>query len=395
MKLLIKKEEEEIFEKEMEDGDLVVKPFQVDCLPNDYNISVLMNLIQRGYLKIPSFQRNYVWNKEMASKFIESIIIGLPIPQIFLFEQSRNDFLVVDGQQRIVTIYLFKKKRFPKNDLGRAVIRKYLSSGTEIPAYELSGTDFEDFNLKLPSRSEERNPLNSKNYDTLPTENGFDFKANFDFNRTIRTMTIRQIEPEHDESSMYEIFSRLNSGGVTLKPQEIRMSLFYSLFFETTLEMNKNDLWRMFLGKKEPLLHMNDVEVLLRSFAMLEMHDQYKSPMKAFLNMFSEKAKKFSDEKIIELQILFDQFWESCEGLDKNSFKNENGKFVISHFEAVFVAVCEQIRNEGLNGRSIDPKSLSALKDDAEFFNASQQRTAENKHVKTRIMKAKTYIVLR
>lgn len=84
----------------------------------------------------------------MASKFIESIIIGLPIPHLFLFEREQNNFLVIDGQQRLVTIYPFKKQRFLKNDAGRSIIRKYLSFGKQIPDSELSGDNFEDFITK-------------------------------------------------------------------------------------------------------------------------------------------------------------------------------------------------------------------------------------------------------
>lgn len=384
-----------VFEKEADEGEVTIKPYEVDSLPNDYNISVLMSFIERGFLKIPSFQRNYVWKRDMASKFIESIIIGLPIPQVFLFEQARNDFLVIDGQQRLVSIYLFKKKRFPKNDAGRAIIRKYLSRGEEIPDNELSGDNFETFTLKLPYTADDKNPLNGKNYDTLPSDKTFDFKGSFDFNRTIRTITIKQIEPDDNCSSMFEIFSRLNSGGVTLKPQEIRMSLFYSSFYDKIIELNYNENWRRFLGKREPDLHMNEVETLVRAFAMYEMYDDYKSPMRVFLNRFSEKAKRYNEAKINELTQLFLDFWVACRDLESNSFKNERGKFVVSHFDAVFVAVCEQIARDGLNGRKIDPNSLAALKADNEFSDASQQRTADATHVKKRILKAKEFIVIR
>ena len=102
-------EVDNLFENEVDEGDIAIKPYEVDCLPNDYNISTLIDLIKRGHIKIPSFQRNYVWKLDTASKFIESVIIGLPIPQVFLFEKERNNFLVIDGQQRLVSVYLFKK----------------------------------------------------------------------------------------------------------------------------------------------------------------------------------------------------------------------------------------------------------------------------------------------
>ena len=285
-------DEIEEFEDEKQEEDSGIRPYEVDCLPNDYNITTLMSLISRGYMKIPSFQRNYIWKLDMASKFIESIIIGLPIPQLFLFEKARNNFLVIDGQQRLITMYLFKKQRFPKNDIGRNIIRKYLSLGFEIPNEELQGENFEDFKLRLPAPDTQNNPLSGLKYDTLSIIKEYDFKGEFDYNRTIRTITIRQVMPAEDDSSMFEIFERLNSGGVTLKQQEIRMCMYYSPFYEKLVsELNLNEDWRTYLGKKTPDIHMNEIEVLVRAFALLDMSEDYKSPLRNFLNEYSKKNR--------------------------------------------------------------------------------------------------------
>lgn len=384
------------FEIEKDEEEITIRPYEVDCLPNDYNITTLISLIERGYMKIPSFQRNYVWKKEMASKFIESIIIGLPIPQLFLFEKERNNFLVIDGQQRLVTIYLFKKQRFPKNDVGRSIIRKYLSFGKQIPDSELASDNFEEFKLKLPSTTAQKNQLDKLQYDTLSTIKDYDFKGEFDFNRTIRTITIKQIAPCEDDSSMFEIFSRLNSGGVMLKPQEIRMSIYYSLFYEKIVsELNLNSAWRCFLGKKEPDLHMSEIEVLVRAFALLDMSEQYKAPLRNFLNDFSKKAMNYKEEKVDSLSQLFFDFWSSCDKLPKEAFRNEKNKFVISLFDAVFVTVCEKIRSEGLNGRIIEPESLVKLKADQTFSDASQGNTASATSVSNRLKRAREIIELK
>ena len=386
----------EEFEVEKDEEEITIKPYEVDCLPNDYNITTLISLIERGYMKIPSFQRNYVWKKDMASKFIESIIIGLPIPQLFLFERERNNFLVIDGQQRLVTIYLFKKQRFPKNDLGRSIIRQYLSFGQQIPDSELSGDNFEDFKLKLPSTTEQKNQLDKLKYDTLSTIKDFDFKGEFDFNRTIRTITIKQIAPCEDDSSMFEIFSRLNSGGVMLKPQEIRMSIYYSPFYEKIVsELNLNNTWREFLGKKDPDLHMGEIEVLIRAFAMLEMSSRYKSPLRNFLNDFSKKAMDFKEDEINFLSNLFIEFWISCEQLPLDVFRNDKNKFVISLFEAVFVTICEKIKSEGLDNRKVTPESLMALKKDQCFIDASQGNTASAASVANRLDRARCILELK
>lgn len=386
----------EEFENEKDEEEITIKPYEVDCLPNDYNITTLISLIERGYMTIPSFQRNYVWKRDMASKFIESVIIGLPIPQLFLFEKGRNNFLVIDGQQRLVTIYLFKKQRFPKNDVGRSIIRKYLSFGKQIPDDELASDNFEDFKLKLPSTAIQKNQLDKLKYETLSTISDFDFKGEFDFNRTIRTITIKQIAPCEDDSSMFEIFSRLNSGGVMLKPQEIRMSIYYSPFYERIVsDLNLNMIWRKYLGKKDPDLHMREIEVLIRAFAMLDMSNQYKSPLRNFLNVFSKKAMEFEEEKIDLLSRLFSDFWSSCDRLPTEAFRNEKNKFVISLFEVVFVTVCEKIKLEGLNGRKITPESFSKLKKDDIFITASQGNTASATSVANRLDRARNIIELR
>lgn len=383
------------FEIEKDEEEITIKPYEVDCLPNDYNITTLISLIERGYMTIPSFQRNYVWKKEMASKFIESIIIGLPIPQLFLFEKERNNFLVIDGQQRLVTIYLFKKQRFPKNDEGRSTIRRYLSFGKQIPDSELASDNFEDFKLKLPSTAIQKNQLDKLKYETLSTIKDFDFKGEFDFNRTIRTITIKQIAPCEDDSSMFEIFSRLNSGGVMLKPQEIRMSIYYSPFYERIVsDLNLNAIWRKFLGKKDPDLHMREIEVIIRAFAMLDMSSQYKAPLRNFLNVFSKKAMDFKEEKIDLLSHLFSDFWSSCDKLSSEAFRNEKNKFVISLFEVVFVTVCEKIEREGLNDRKISPESFAELKKDDIFISASQGNTASATSVANRLSRARSIIKL-
>lgn len=385
----------EDFEIEKDEEEITIRPYEVDCLPNDYNISTLISLIERGYMKIPSFQRNYVWKKDMASKFIESIIIGLPIPQLFLFERERNNFLVIDGQQRLVTIYLFKKQRFPKNDEARSIIRKYLSFGKQIPDSELASDNFEDFKLKLPSTSTQKNQLDKLKYDTLSTIKDFDFKGEFDFNRTIRTITIKQITPCNDDSSMFEIFSRLNSGGVMLKPQEIRMSIYYSPFYEKLVsELNLNKVWRSFLGKKNPDLHMGEIEVLVRAFAMLDMSNEYKSPLRNFLNEFSKRAMDFDENEIVWRSQMFVDFWLSCADLPIEAFRNEKNKFVISLFEAVFVTICEKIKREGLKGRKITCESLAKLKADSIFVDASQGNTASVTSVTNRLQRARSIVEL-
>jgi len=210
-----------------EEPEIVVKEYDITATPNDFNILTLFSLIDNGVIKMPPFQRNYVWDEKRASKLIESIILGLPIPQVFLYEQGKNSFYVIDGQQRLLSIYFFVKQRFPTAE-GRLILRQYLTGDTKIDSSILSDDRyFKNFKLKLPSSANnEKNKFDKLKYETLG-----EYKNTFDILRTVRSVVIKQNEPD-DDSSIYEIFNRLNTGGQNLSAQEIRMSMYYSQFYE-------------------------------------------------------------------------------------------------------------------------------------------------------------------
>lgn len=368
-----------------------IKEYDITSTPNDYNIATLFNLIDNGIIRMPPFQRNYVWDVKRASKLIESIILGLPIPQVFLYERGKNNFYVIDGQQRLLSIYFFIKERFPTKS-GKDILRDYLT-GTDKIEPEIISNDkyFSNFSLKLPSPiGSDTNKLNKLKYQTLG-----EYKHTFEYIRTIRTVVIKQNEPDDQDSSMYEIFNRLNTGGQNLAPQEIRMSLFYSRFYEMLLRINKCIIWRNVLGQKNVDLHFKDVEFLVRGFAMLFSHSEYKATMTKFLNKFSKNANNFDEEMVNYLDELFQSFLESCSRLNEKSFYSQANKFSISLFEAVFVAVCEDpfLKKELVTGKILQD-SIETLKNDSRFFDASRESVTSVKNVKARISRAKDLIEL-
>ena len=99
----------------MKSEDVSVAQYDISVIPNDFNVLTINSLLEKNVITMPSFQRNYVWDRKRASKFIESLIIGLPVPQIFLYQLDRNKYSVIDGQQRLMSIYFFIKQRFPKS----------------------------------------------------------------------------------------------------------------------------------------------------------------------------------------------------------------------------------------------------------------------------------------
>ncbi|HAV1859723.1 TPA: DUF262 domain-containing protein, partial [Enterobacter hormaechei subsp. steigerwaltii] len=92
---------------EIEDETYPIDEFELTTTPNDFNMLTIISFIRSKVFKIPSFQRHFVWDIKKSSKLIESLLIGLPIPQIFLYEKGKNEFLVIDGQQRLMSLYYF------------------------------------------------------------------------------------------------------------------------------------------------------------------------------------------------------------------------------------------------------------------------------------------------
>ena len=364
------------------------KEYDITSSPNDFNIKTIFDFIESGVVKIPGFQRNYVWDINRASKLIESLVIGLPIPQIFLFEEDRNSFLVIDGQQRLMTIYYFMKQRFPRKD-KRIELRSIFDEQGKIPDEILHSNDyFSEFNLRLPEKLPEMpNRLNKLNYSTLDS-----FRTSFDL-RTIRNVIIKQNFPKNDDSAVYEIFNRLNSGGVNLKAQEIRSSIYHSKFYEMLYKVNMDPQWRSLINRTNPDLHLKDIEIILRGFAMLIDGEKYKPSMTKFLNKFSFRAKRFGASEINYLENIFKSFIQEAQKFGKTAFLSSRNRINISAYEAIFKVLTEgAFQSKSLTIKSANPHNLENLYTDPAFIEATQTGTARASNVKTRIDRARAIL---
>lgn len=369
----------------LEEDDYPITEYDLISTPNDFNVMTLTNFIDAGVVKIPGFQRNYVWELSRASKLIESFIIGLPVPQIFLYEEARNSYLVIDGQQRLMTIYYFIKGRFPKQE-KRVEIRNIFSEKGVIPK-EIIGDDnfFSNFNLKLSSPTKgQRNKFNGKNYQTLGED-----QTSLNL-RTLRSILVKPSkQDEKSDSSIYELFNRLNTGGVNLSSQEIRVTLYHSEFMQAMIHLNNNPKWRTLLSI--PIdLHMKDVEIILRAFAILLDLENYAQPMTNFINTFSKKMKSLRNEKIKLIEEIFNKFCTNSSIYDKTVFKTKNNRFSSVLFEAVFYHSCIDAVNGDLEKLiKIDEAKILQLKSDKDFLQDSTAGTTTNTDVvKRRIQKA-------
>ena len=384
--------ESDVVDADESEGDSYpIDQYDLVSSPNDFNVKTIVDFIDSGVVVIPGFQRNFVWDIKRASRLIESLIVGLPVPQIFLYEQERDKYLVIDGQQRLMSIYYFVKERFPRKEKLPA-LRAVLQGQSTIPEGVLQDSEFfGDFRLNLPENIPgQPNRFHGCSYSTLDDDHQRSF-----YLRTIRNIVVRQVAPAGDEA-MYEIFNRLNSGGMNLTPQEIRRCMFDSKFYDLLYKTNTEERWRDLVGARVPDIHMKDVEILLRGFAMLIQGDSYRPSMVKFLNGFSKQARSFDGEELARLELLLDSFLSSCKTLPSDAFHSIQGRFSPMIFESVFVAACHEPYRQGQEVEgSITLDSLNVLKSDPDFRRATQSQTTAAANVNRRLSRAKKIIELK
>jgi hypothetical protein len=268
----------EDIESEESDVEASLRTYEILTYPADYTLEVLVDKFKKGQVKVPRFQRKYVWSQVQASKLIESFLLGLPVPAIFLYsDPATNDLLVVDGQQRLKTIAYFFEGYFGEEFKGsRSVFR-------------LTGLD-------------EHSPYGGLTYEQLEASNQPIFNKLND--SVLRAFVIKQLDPG-DDTSIYHVFERLNTGGTLLLPQEIRNCIHYGPFNDLLIELNELPEWRSIFGKTTPEKRQRDVELILRFFALLGNADGYEKPMKDFLNKYMKQHQHATTEAAEELARVF------------------------------------------------------------------------------------------
>ena len=242
----------EIVDSEVKDAAAAVPIYTINSYPTDPTLEVLLMRWKRDEIQIPKFQRGWVWNHTQASQLIESFLLGLPIPGIFLYREAKTQqLLVIDGQQRLRSIRGFIEGCLPN------VTDFYLRDVD--PRWE--GKRYRD--LTEPDRIRLRDAV-------------------------LRTIVVEQTAP-NDNSSIYHVFERLNTGGTQLNAQEVRNSAAHGTFNTLIIELNNDSNWRKIFGRPEPDTRMRDVELIVRFHALLENSEQYYKPMKKFLNDYMKK----------------------------------------------------------------------------------------------------------
>src|SRR5262249_53984864 len=152
------------------------------------------------------------WKKQQADRFIESLLLGLPVPGIFLVKEESGRHLVLDGHQRLQTLLRFYSNDWEGGAFALENVQDRFKNRTYV---QLEATD--------------RRRLDDS---------------------VIHATIVRQDEPSQDQSSIYLVFERLNSGGTSLHPQEIRVALYHGPFADLLTSLNDHASWRALFGRK-------------------------------------------------------------------------------------------------------------------------------------------------
>lgn len=328
--------------------------YDIKTYSSDPELAALVRQYQRGRIKIPEFQRQFVWDQKRASRLIESFLRGLPVPPIFVYTDTNDKSILIDGQQRLMSIVYF-----------------FQGEWTDGKPFKLSGLD-------------KNSPYAGKTFADLDESDQHRLEE-----RVLVIMNVlqRSPDPEIVQHSAYDIFHKINTATTPLTAQEIRNCISEGKLLNELRALNENDHWRAILGKNKADKRQKDIELILRLFALSKFGGQsYKSSLKEFLNDCMERNKEAQSKDWQQFKALFPQ---ACQII-----LDQLGNEPFRVFTTLNVAAMDAVMCNLINQHNHYPpefkKRYEELENDADFVNAISNRTSQT--VKDRLAKAKEII---
>lgn len=342
--------------EDLEAAEASVSP--VSYSGQDFDVEGLVRRLNKGDIVVPSFgsedpdlevagfQRGFVWNRKQMDRFIESLLLGYPIPGLFLVrQQSDKRYLVLDGQQRLGTLRAFYKGVF-------------------------NGREF-----SLSNVSDEFKTLT---YESLPDA----LRRTID-NAFLQATVVSTDGSQSSLEAVYQIFERLNSGGTQLTPHEIRVALYAGPFIGELERLNKLESWRSLYGRKNPRLR--DQELILRILALYANSAAYSRPLKSFLNDFAGSNRQLENGSLNDAGRLFELTASSLSnGPGSAALRKGSGQVNAAQSEAVFVGLMRRLKLGSVQRSGID-RAFRSLTKDPDFDAATSRSTADELVVQARL----------
>jgi len=348
-------------DEEQEDESVAIN-YDISSYPSDFTLSGIARMWEDGDILIPDYQREFVWTMQQSSLLIDSFLCGLPVPPVFFYVNEENKNLVIDGQQRILSVVFYFNGYFGnKNTSGKRKI------------FRLSGLN-------------EKSQYYNQGFDDLNEADQRKLKQ-----AVLRAVNIRQLNPAGETTSAYHIFERLNTGGTPLKQQEIRNCVFRGRLNKLLKEANTDKNWRKIVGKQNPDKHQKDIELLLRVFALVGDAGDYEKPMKEFLNKAMKKHITGGSRKVTDFFMTFEKVVNSVvTSLGEKPF-HLRGPLNVSALDSVLSVLIEYYDTiDFANLKS----NYSELLKDVYFDEYTSINTTDSSTVKKRIAKVKEYVLV-
>lgn len=334
-------------------------PERVAYSGSDFDVEGIVRRLDRGDIVIPSFghgdetietaafQRSFVWTRTQMDRFIESLLMGYPIPGIFFVQQADRRYLVLDGQQRLRTLADYYSGRH----------------------------DGEPFALQAVGEQ-----FRGLTYATL------DATQRRQLDNTFLQATIVQTDGSRSSlDAVYQIFERLNSGGTQLTAHEIRVALYAGAFIEHLTQLNADENWRALYGPVSPRLR--DQEIVLRVIALYVSPGTYRRPLKKYLNDFTAAHRdldEFPEDTVRE------RFSTACrllvEGPGRVAVRTAAGRQVNAALtEAVLVGISRRLDAGPVENPAEVGDAVSRLLAEEAFQRTIARATADEESVRTRL----------
>jgi hypothetical protein len=340
---------------ESEEADRGISPptYEIVTYPADYTLTGLVEKWKAGDIIVPPFQRRFVWTPAQASKLIESFLLGLPVPPVFLYAKADNKFLVVDGQQRLTSIAYFFEGYWEEGPKGKRTV------------FRLEG-------LHPKSRFYE------KTFAELERDDDAAWRRLKD--SVLRSFVIKQLDPK-DDTSIFYIFERLNTGAARLHSQEIRTCIFHGPMNDLLIKLNRDDKWRAILGRHREDKRRRDVELILRFLALYYGAAKYAKPMTGFLNTFMATMKQPPKKDMAAYKAIFTGTMSAIhEHLGPKPFRIRAG-LNTAIYDAVSVAFAKHLQSIPKDIK----KRYGRLLKNPTFVDLVTYRTTDDEAVKNRL----------
>lgn len=264
--------------------------FLVREISQGIGFETLMENFENNYFIIPENQRNYIWTQEQVKELAISLVKGFPIPPLYGYRNKDNQLVILDGQQRLMSLYLYYKSKFFKDTTKQTINLKgilkenkeKINSSFEMELEEQYG--LKDVEYEIEEKDGKKVSITYKNLSDK------DKRA---INRPITVVEIMvQTSDDNKEEIYYKIFGNLNQGGTPLKNQELRNGIYQCELYDMLHKINnENKKWRTIYGPIHK--HSRDVELLLRFVATEFCFDLVKDN----INLFNPSNERFDLEE--------------------------------------------------------------------------------------------------